>query len=71
MSELTFGRQFAVSRRRHAAVDHELRARHVAGRVGSEEQHAVCDVLRLSSPAERHTGSGDLVRIRFVRGRNW
>jgi hypothetical protein len=40
----------------HAAVDHELRPCHVVGRVGGEEQHAIRDVLSLSSPAERHPG---------------
>src|SRR6266478_4481262 len=39
---------------RHAAVDHEFRTRHVVRSVGGEEQHAICDVLSLSSPAERH-----------------
>jgi hypothetical protein len=36
---------------RHAAVDHQLRARHVAGRVGCEEEHAVRDVVSLPSSA--------------------
>jgi hypothetical protein len=39
---------------RHAAVDHEFRPRHVAGRVRGEEQHAVYDVLHRSDPTERH-----------------
>jgi hypothetical protein len=38
----------------HTAVDHKLRPRHVVGRIGGEEQHAIRDVLSLSSPAERH-----------------
>jgi hypothetical protein len=46
----------------HPAVDYEFRPRHVAGRVGSEEQHSIGDILRLSGPAERHPGSGHLVR---------
>src|ERR1700760_1514586 len=46
---------------RHAAIDHELRTRHVAGRVGSQEEHAVRDILRLASLAERYPGFRDLV----------
>jgi hypothetical protein len=38
----------------HAAVDHQLRSRHVVGRFRGEEQHAIRDVLSLSSPAKRH-----------------
>jgi hypothetical protein len=41
---------------RHAAVDHELRTRDVAGRVGGEEEHAIRDILRLASLAERYPG---------------
>ena len=41
----------------HPAVNHKLRSRHVVGGVGGEEQHAICDVLSLSSPAERHPGT--------------
>jgi hypothetical protein len=48
---------------RHAAVDHEFRPGHVVGRVRGEEQHSIRDVLRLSSPAQRHPGLGNLVRI--------
>src|SRR5712671_6157227 len=47
---------------RHTAVDHKLRPRHVVGRVRGEE-HAVRNVLSLSSPAERRPGFGDLVRV--------
>jgi len=47
----------------HPAVNHKLRSRHVVGGVGGEEQHAICDVLSLSSPAERHPGFGHLVRV--------
>ena len=36
---------------RHAAVDHQLRVRHVAGRVGCEKEHAVRDVVSLPSSA--------------------
>jgi hypothetical protein len=39
---------------RHATVDHQFRARHVAGRVRGEEENPVRDILRLSSPAERY-----------------
>jgi len=37
---------------RHSAIDHELSARHITGRVGGEERHAIRDVLSLSSPAD-------------------
>ena len=38
----------------HAAVDHQFRARHVAGRIRGEEQHTVRDILRLPGPSERY-----------------
>jgi hypothetical protein len=47
---------------RHAAIDHQLRACHVAGRVGGEEKNPVRDVLRFASAAERHPSSSYLVR---------
>ena len=48
---------------RHATVDHQFRARHVAGCDGGEEENSVRDVLRLPSPAERYSGFGYFVRI--------
>ena len=36
---------------RHATVDHQFRARHVAGRVRGEEENPVRDILHLPSPA--------------------
>jgi hypothetical protein len=58
---------------RHAAVDHELRTRHVAGRVGGKKEHAIRDILCLASLAERYPGFRDLVRInrRVAAGRRW
>jgi len=38
---------------RHSAVDHQLRARHVVGRLRGEEEHAVCDVLRCPGSPDR------------------
>src|ERR1700741_5168167 len=48
---------------RHATVDHQFRARHVAGCVRGEEENPVRDILRLPSSAERYSGFGYLVRI--------
>jgi hypothetical protein len=42
---------------RHATVDRQFRARHVAGRVRGEEENPVRDILRLPSPAEWYAGS--------------
>jgi hypothetical protein len=39
---------------RHATVDHEFRAGHVAGGVRGEEENPVRDILHLPSPAERY-----------------
>jgi hypothetical protein len=48
---------------RHTAVNDQFSARHVTGRVRGEEQHPICDVSRLASPAERCSGSSHLVGI--------
>src|SRR6185436_14690768 len=48
---------------RHAAIDHELPTGHIAGCGRGEEEHAVGNILRLPSSAERHPGFGYLVRI--------
>src|ERR1700719_425150 len=50
---------------RHATIDHQFRAGHVAGGVRGEEKNPVRDVLRLPGPAERYTGFGHLVRINW------
>jgi hypothetical protein len=50
---------------RHAAVNHELRACHVAGGIGGEKEHAVCYILRLPRPAEWYPCFGDLVRVNW------
>jgi hypothetical protein len=45
---------------RHTAVKDQFSARHLTGRVRSEEQHPVRNILR---PAERYPCSGHLVPI--------
>ena len=51
---------------RHAAVDHEFRACHVAGRIGSEDECSVRYALRLPGPAKRHSGLGDFVPVDWL-----
>ena len=46
-----------------SAIYHQLDRIDVCGIVRGKEEHANCDVLRSSSPAEQHPGSGYLVRV--------
>src|SRR5258708_7895328 len=48
---------------RHAAIDDQLLAGHVAGGLGAQEQHAVGDVLGLADAGQRHDGRGALARV--------
>ena len=42
---------------------YEFRTRHIARRVGGEEQRTIGDVLLLSSSVERHPGPRNLMQI--------
>src|ERR1700748_429347 len=58
---------------RHATVDHQFRARHVAGCVRGEEENPVRALLRPPTSAERRSAFASLVRIywRIASGGHW
>ncbi len=54
-SRRTIGDQRSRSTRCRAAVDHKLRARHIAALVRGEKQHAVDDLLNGACPPDGHS----------------